>query len=495
MSAPRLAAGRFQPTSPLSRAPPPSSLPPSPLPFLLPPPLLLPPSPLPPPSSLPSPPFPLSLLRRLVLASGASASQSWSPAPKDLHGFLLRADEPAETSFPRTPSFAWNPVPGAIRYQFQLATSSSFRENGIVYSTARADDSRRRPDGDAAVDHGQPARAVRARPRHHGVRDDAVEQGVRLRHGAGPGAEATAELPGPAPLDADRGRRRLPGLVHRHQQPDAEDGDGLHERPRRARVLHLPPHVELDQRVRWRIRALRTDRTDDNKQTRQNGLPAVGYGPWSPVYSSTNPRITAGRSSSASTVSDVVSTGDEALPRTGSCRRSPSRGDQAIDGTSAELFRVYVFTDRQCLNRVFTSAVIGGPAYAPRPFGPARAAGAPRVTPGGTRLVPRDGSEPDSYTLRRAQGSDDRADGVSPRPRRPCRVRLRLQSGHGRVDSRSGPAADSGRQRDPRRAGRPLGHGLAGQRLLLDRHSRRSRLARRAEDEHVAVAADRRARP
>ena len=37
--------------------------------------------------------------------------------------------------------------------------------------------------------------------------------------------------------------------------------------------------------VRWRIRALRID---SNPQDRANGLPAVGYGPWSPVYLSTN---------------------------------------------------------------------------------------------------------------------------------------------------------------------------------------------------------------
>ena len=62
--------------------------------------------------------------------------------------------------------------------------------------------------------------------------------------------------------------------------------------------------------MRWRIRALRTDRTDDNKQTRQNGLPAVGYGPWSPVYSSTNPPYTGGPIKLGQTISDVVSSGD-----------------------------------------------------------------------------------------------------------------------------------------------------------------------------------------
>src|SRR5919199_5638577 len=74
----------------------------------------------------------------LSLLGLASAADAATPvegaAPTRLHGFLLRADEPVDTSFPRTPSFAWNPVPGAVRYQFQLATSSSFRENGLVYT-------------------------------------------------------------------------------------------------------------------------------------------------------------------------------------------------------------------------------------------------------------------------------------------------------------------------------------------------------------------------
>ena len=73
----------------------------------------------------------------LTLAPAAEAAKPVrGAAPKHLHGFLLRADEPVDNSFARTPSFAWNPVPGAIRYQFQLATSSSFRESGLVYSTS-----------------------------------------------------------------------------------------------------------------------------------------------------------------------------------------------------------------------------------------------------------------------------------------------------------------------------------------------------------------------
>ena len=54
--------------------------------------------------------------------------------PAGLKAFLLRADEPAGHSFSRTPSFAWNPVSGAVSYHFELSTSKRFTENGIVYS-------------------------------------------------------------------------------------------------------------------------------------------------------------------------------------------------------------------------------------------------------------------------------------------------------------------------------------------------------------------------
>src|SRR5438045_9305637 len=76
----------------------------------------------------------------LSLLALAPASEAATPvrgaAPTHLHGFLLRADEPVEETFSRTPSFAWDPVPGAVRYQFHLATSSGCRENGLVYPAA-----------------------------------------------------------------------------------------------------------------------------------------------------------------------------------------------------------------------------------------------------------------------------------------------------------------------------------------------------------------------
>src|SRR5438128_979367 len=77
-------------------------------------------------------------LAALLLASGAGAAtraQSGTaslPSPTALHGFMLRADEPAQDTFTRTPSFAWRPVAGVNRYEFQLGTSRTFASGALL---------------------------------------------------------------------------------------------------------------------------------------------------------------------------------------------------------------------------------------------------------------------------------------------------------------------------------------------------------------------------
>src|SRR5918994_6837093 len=84
------------------------------------------------------PAAPLAVVLFAVLALAPQAQAGIKPisgsAPEGLRAFLLRADEPRTDVFPRTPSFAWRPVPGAVRYEFQLSTSSVFRESGLFYS-------------------------------------------------------------------------------------------------------------------------------------------------------------------------------------------------------------------------------------------------------------------------------------------------------------------------------------------------------------------------
>src|SRR5581483_2538463 len=69
----------------------------------------------------------------LTLAVAAGSARSADIGPTGLH-----ADEPGRTSFSRTPSFAWNPVPGALHYEFQLSLSTTFRDNSVIYADANA---------------------------------------------------------------------------------------------------------------------------------------------------------------------------------------------------------------------------------------------------------------------------------------------------------------------------------------------------------------------
>ena len=66
-------------------------------------------------------------------AAERSGNRAAPAAPRNLKAFLLRPNEQPVHVFARTPSFAWNPVRGAKRYQFVLATSPTFAGNAIVW--------------------------------------------------------------------------------------------------------------------------------------------------------------------------------------------------------------------------------------------------------------------------------------------------------------------------------------------------------------------------
>ena len=118
------------------------------------------------------------------------------------------------------------------------------------------------------------------------------------------------------------------------------------------------------QTVEWRVRAVRTV-----VGAIPNGLPAVSYGPWSALYATTNPSWSSGKLKVAFAVSDQVSAPSGGAPH----RLMPAltwTGDQSLAGDSYRLFRIYAFTDRDCVNVVFRGSVVGSPAFAPRLNGP-----------------------------------------------------------------------------------------------------------------------------
>src|SRR5437588_424947 len=273
----------------------------------------------------------------LTLASAAEAATPVrGTAPTHLHGFLLRADEPVQDSFSRTPSFAWSPVPGAIRYQFQLATSSSFRENGIIFSVADLTTPVAAPNVTLPWITGNP-HALFARVR-------AIKRSSATPWSAPFGFDMEPSS-APKPLPSD------PGLL---RWTPIEGADGY-----QVWLIDVPKMEDvytnvLDERefftfhrdsawtqtVRWRIRAYRIDRLDE-KVKRQNSLPVTQFGPWSSVYSSTNATYQGGAIKLLHTISDVVSNGQDSAPAHRLMPGFTFSGDQTIDGTSAELFRVY----------------------------------------------------------------------------------------------------------------------------------------------------------
>jgi hypothetical protein len=306
----------------------------------------------------------LAAVALATLTLGTSAQAGIQPisgsAPIGLRGFLLRADEPKRDAFPRTPSFAWSPVRGALGYDFQLSTSSTFRENGIIYSDTKVKSPAVSLPLSLPWITGKPyslyAR-VRARlPRR--TTPWSAPYGFNMRW---------PETP--TPLST------YPGLLRWKPVDGATAYDVWLLDARK--VFSVNTNV-ADQReyytfhqstlwtstVRWRVRAVRT-----LYGKRTNSLPAVSYGPWSDVFTAVNPPFATGPLALSATVSDVISD-SEVSPAHALMPAFAFSGNRSIFNTTAELYRVYAFTDRDCVNVVYRGAVSGGPAYAPRPLGP-----------------------------------------------------------------------------------------------------------------------------
>jgi hypothetical protein len=336
----------------------------------------------------------------LTLLGTASAAGAATPvkgtAPGHLHGFLLRADEPVANSFPRTPSFAWTPVGGAVRYQFQLSTSSSFRDSGLIYTSSNLTTPVAAPQLTLPWITGNP-HALFARVR-------AIKRASATPWSAAFGFDMEPSTP-PKPLRSEPGLLRWTPIegADMYQiwfidvnNPTAKMEMSLTNVLDEREFYTFHRSANWTGTIRWRIRALRMD---NDPSARQNGLPAVTYGAWSDVYTSSNDAYRTGPIGLDHTVSDVIATGQDSSPVHRLMPGFTFHGDTAIDGTKAELFRVYVFTDRQCLNRVYTSAIIGGPAYAPRPYGPLALPSNPAALPNARSSYLRDGSEPDSFSF------------------------------------------------------------------------------------------------
>jgi hypothetical protein len=342
----------------------------------------------------------VALLLLVPVVSAAFAKGPSTPAgPSGLQGFLLRPDESVVHTFPRTPAFAWQPVRGASCYEFELATSRSFEDSTIVWSNLAEGTKEGKRCGPVktfsttaeAQQSGEFAESQTETGTIPAIRIPAVSLNLTLPWFTGKPYALYAHVRGitsrgptkwsnafgfnmrweeqPVPMTARPGLirwRPVDGATsYQVWYPDIRRSFSTHTNVADQRELYLfHDDPNWYSTVRWRVRAVR-----HVIGASPNGLPAVSYGPWSPVYSTTNPSLTSGKLALGKTVSDVVSSGW----KNGAHQLMPAltfAGNQDLTGQEWPLFRVYAFTDRDCVNVVFRGSVVGGPAFAPRTSGP-----------------------------------------------------------------------------------------------------------------------------
>lgn len=340
------------------------------------------------------------LLLATVVATASAMEAAPASAPKGLHGFLLRPDEPATRTFSRTPAFAWAPVRGASCYEFELGTSRTFEGSTIVWSnvptgtqSGRSCGPVKRAVSTVAAEEGGDV-TVTPTPLQitiPAIRIPAVSISLTLPWFTGKPYALYAHVRAVSTNGASRWSRPFgfnmrwedlpiplvtkPGLVRWTPVDGATSYEVWYPDIRRT----LRTHTNVaDQRefytmhwdpdwwatVRWRVRAVR-----QVLGAVPNGLPPVSYGPWSSLYTATNPALTPGKLKLKGALSDVVSSDWTDAPH----QLMPGLTFAGLDPFGTDylpLFRVYAATDRDCVNIVFRSSVVGSPAFAPRLTGP-----------------------------------------------------------------------------------------------------------------------------
>ena len=310
----------------------------------------------------------LALLALVLTAQATPAvhrTGTLSEIPTDLHAFLLRANEPVTHTFSRTPAFTWKAVNlTGGHYQFQLATSRNFEDSTLVFKDANVS---------------QPAETVtRQLPWLTG---EPYALWARVRWMASNGTSAT-RWSKPFGFNVQWATGGIPqqipapeGLIRWSPVDGATAYEVLYPDLKPAHSFETSTNV-ADERefftyadksgyttIHWRVRAIRTI---GQFQSSSNGLPAVSYGPWSPVYSAVNNPENTGTLTPTDTVSNVW---DKAGKPGSAHLLTPGFAWQqsAPESPSApNLYRVYVFSDKNCVNRIYTGSVVGGPAWAPR---------------------------------------------------------------------------------------------------------------------------------
>ncbi len=304
--------------------------------------------------------------------------------------------------FDRTPSFAWLPVRGAIRYEFELATSKSFTESSIVWSNANdefvAPTTTTTTTTPATTTPTAETAAAKLAKLYANLRSPTVSIDLALpwitgspyalyAHVRAITSKGVTSWSAPygfnirwssIPKDLDSPH---PGLV---RWSPVEGATAYQVWLYGAKKTFMTTTNVADARdlytfhrtnpfftgsIQFRVRAQRKLYGEV-----VSGLPVTTYGPWSPIYTDVQPPLSLGTLGNVAAVSDIQSDTSPGLAHAltpGFVFSGDSGGPMDYNGGApAELFRVYIATDEDCVNIVYRGAVVGSPAYAPRTTGP-----------------------------------------------------------------------------------------------------------------------------
>jgi hypothetical protein len=281
-------------------------------------------------------------------------------APTGLRAFLLRPSEAVTHEFARTPSFSWLPVRGAMRYEFELSKTPTFNEAGTFWS----DEKLKTPAVSVPVAlpwlTGTPY-AVYARVRaitRDGVSAWSSSFGFNVRWGNLPQAIETA--PGMSRWSVVDGAtsyqvwfpdlRKIVGT--RTNAVDHREFYAFHPQPAYSGI------------VRWRVRAVRS-----LYGKIPSALPAVSYGPWSLLNTTENPVLADGTIAPTLAVADATVSNANAASLHQLTPGFSFAGTRAATGAAFPFYRVYVFSDSDCVNVIHRGSLVASPAYVPRTTG------------------------------------------------------------------------------------------------------------------------------